>query len=107
MYKIFITLFKIYQLSFGGKRREPNKRRLIQGGSAVHFPTTVHGVTIPANAGPPANVVCNTPCSNTNCPSTCAATVTNIENPGNSFTMACTARGSCAGSQININYGVN
>eukprot|EP01083_Nonionella_stella_P312573 1118537_1 len=124
MYKIFITLFMIYQLSFGavkrrllgkdterrllGKFTNVPRRRLLQGGSAVHIPTTVPGVTIPANAGPPANVVCNIPCSNTNCPAeSCAAKITNYENPSNSFTMSCTARGSCAGSQININYGAN
>eukprot|EP01083_Nonionella_stella_P109991 321471_1 len=100
--KILIILSTIYSLSFG--------RRLLQTGNAqgqgqgqVQIPVTIP--EIPANAGPPANIMCNIPCSNAVCASDCAGKIfATVNNPGNGFEIGCLASGSCAGSQININY---
>ena len=55
--------------------------------------------------GPLLELNCGDPCLNTaNCPSACAQTIKTIENPPSSFTMECTASGSCAASQFTFAY---
>jgi len=58
-----------------------------------------------AGSGTPLSLVCDLPCESTaNCPSSCAQQMRTISNPGNSFTMECTGRGSCAASQYTFVY---
>ena len=63
---------------------------------------------IPPPAGPnttPLSLVCDLPCTDTaNCPSGCAQQMRTISNVGNSFTMECSNRGSCAASQYTFVY---
>jgi len=56
-------------------------------------------------SGTPLSLVCDLPCESTaNCPSACAQSMRTITNPGNSFSMECTGRGSCAASQYTFAY---
>jgi len=58
-----------------------------------------------AGSGTPLSLVCDLPCESTaNCPSGCAQQMRTISNPGNSFTMECSNRGSCAASQYTFVY---
>merc|ERR1712087_535844 len=63
---------------------------------------------IPPPAGPnttPLSLVCDLPCVDTaNCPSSCAQSIRTITDPGNSFTMECSNRGSCAQSSFTFAY---
>jgi len=56
-------------------------------------------------SGTPGFLNCELPCTDTaNCPSTCAQQIRTVENPGNSFTMECVAKGACAQSQFTFTY---
>jgi len=56
-------------------------------------------------SGTPLSLVCDLTCTDTaNCPSGCAQQRRTIQNAGNSFTMECSARGSCAASQYSFVY---
>jgi len=79
------------------------------GAAVVPVPTPMVIQIIPPppapGSGTPLSLVCDLPCQDTaNCPSGCAQQVRTISNPGNSFTMECSNRGSCAASQYSFVY---
>jgi len=75
----------------------------------VPVATMVPVITAPLTPLPPiTEKICNLPCTTAaNCPSTCAQRIESIESPANSFTMECTAIGSCAQSKFTIVYPPN
>jgi len=82
------------------------------GGGAAVIPAPAPASIIPIipppaapGSGTPLSLVCDLPCvDSANCPSGCAQQMRTISNPGNSFTMECTGRGSCAASQYTFVY---
>jgi len=77
------------------------------GAAVVPSPMVIPIIPPPPSpgSGTPLSLVCDLPCTDTaNCPSGCAQQMRTINNAGNSFTMECSQRGSCAASQYTFSY---
>jgi len=103
---------RLLQAQFPASPSAPAGTVPIGGGGAVTpvmtFPPVI--AFIPTGAaggagGPLQKLTCKDPCvTSANCPSECAQITKTIESPPNSFTLECSAMGSCAGSEIMLDY---
>merc|ERR1719391_1660131 len=125
MNQLILAIFGLFAVGSSSDADRETSRRLLQwvsppapgGRPAPAYPS----VTAPASVVPPAvtpgipafvppaapitEKICNLPCTTVaDCPSACAQQIEWIVSPPSSFTMECTAIGSCALSQFTFEY---